>query len=188
MKRIYKRLEKLLERLREKSFRENKGLGNEIGFHIFDYDPEDEIIVRDRIKYIQDQFKSESSSIQLFDLYDILIEIITQEDDIEDFFDIEKEDGKEELFNTVKDFISDGDAIVDYIQEHYDGESIVFLIGLGRAWPILRSHTILNKLHSVITKSPLVMFYPGTYDGQDLILFNEFKDNHYYRAFRLVER
>ena len=31
------------------------------------------------------------------------------------------------------------------------------------------------------------MFFPGTYNEQELILFNEIKDDNYYRAFRLVK-
>ncbi|HAA34478.1 MAG TPA: DUF1788 domain-containing protein, partial [Firmicutes bacterium] len=35
---------------------------------------------------------------------------------------------------------------------------------------------------------PLIMFYPGTYSGQDLHLFDEISDQNYYRAFKLIER
>lgn len=34
--------------------------------------------------------------------------------------------------------------------------------------------------------TPLVMFYPGRYDGQSLCLFGKLKNDNYYRAFRLV--
>jgi hypothetical protein len=34
--------------------------------------------------------------------------------------------------------------------------------------------------------TPLVMFYPGKYDGYSLRLFNTLAEDHYYRAFRLV--
>jgi hypothetical protein len=34
--------------------------------------------------------------------------------------------------------------------------------------------------------TPLIVFYPGSYTGQTLSLFSEFKDENYYRAFRLV--
>jgi hypothetical protein len=46
----------------------------------------------------------------------------------------------------------------------------------------------LNSLHAVIEEVPLVMFFPGTYDEQSLVLFNEFKDDNYYRAFQIVGR
>jgi len=41
-------------------------------------------------------------------------------------------------------------------------------------------------LHSALDRKPLVMFFPGVYDGRELRLFNLFKDDNYYRAFSLV--
>jgi hypothetical protein len=35
-------------------------------------------------------------------------------------------------------------------------------------------------------RTPLVMFYPGRYDGQSLRLFGKLKNTNYYRAFKLV--
>jgi hypothetical protein len=63
---------------------------------------------------------------------------------------------------------------------------IVIMTGVGNAWPLLRSHTLLNNLHALMEKTPLVMFYPGVYDGQGLSLFGCVEDRNYYRAFRLV--
>ena len=64
---------------------------------------------------------------------------------------------------------------------------MVFLTGIGKCYPILRSHKVLNNLHQAFVRSPVVMFFPGTYNEQELILFNEIKDDNYYRAFRLVK-
>lgn len=38
----------------------------------------------------------------------------------------------------------------------------------------------------MIDNVPVVLFYPGNYDGQELVLFGEIKDDNYYRAFKLV--
>ena len=51
---------------------------------------------------------------------------------------------------------------------------------------MVRSHNLLNGLHAVMGDTPLVMFYPGRYDGQTLRLFDRVQDENYYRAFRLV--
>ena len=37
MKDIYERLDEIIPKITEDNFRKNKGLGNEIGFYIFDY-------------------------------------------------------------------------------------------------------------------------------------------------------
>lgn len=65
--------------------------------------------------------------------------------------------------------------------------AVVFLTGIGKCYPILRSHKVLNNLHQAFVRCPVVMFFPGTYNEQELILFNEIKDDNYYRAFRLVK-
>ena len=186
MSKIYERLDRLVERLNDKSFRENKGLGNEVGFHIFDYDPEDELIVRNRIKNIINKSKKLDYDIEEFDLFDILIKNMSEEG-MDIFFDIEKE-GRHELFDAVKEITESGETIVKHIKENHTEGSYVFITGVGKVWPIIRSHTILNKLHAVIEDAPLILFFPGVYDGQSLILFNLFNDSHYYRAFRLIER
>ena len=46
------RLNQIESKISEKSFRENKGLGNEVGYYVFDYDPRQEINVREYIKYV----------------------------------------------------------------------------------------------------------------------------------------
>ena len=48
-----KRLDKAEEMIKKPSFRENKGLGNEVGYYIFDYPAEKELYVRERIDYIK---------------------------------------------------------------------------------------------------------------------------------------
>ena len=63
---------------------------------------------------------------------------------------------------------------------------LVIVSGVGSVWPLLRSHTLLNNLQPVMGNTPLVMFYPGRYDGQSLRLFGKIKSNNYYRAFKLV--
>ena len=77
--------------------------------------------------------------------------------------------------------------IVQYIQENTPENAIVFLTGVGKSYPLLRSHNVLNNLHQSYLRAPVVMFFPGTYNEQELILFNEIKDDNYYRAFRLVK-
>ena len=72
-----------------------------------------------------------------------------------------------------------------------DGKSIVLITGVGKAFPIIRSHTILNNLQSIFRRTPVVMMYPGRYEiknSMTLRLFERLDDDNYYRAFPLVER
>ena len=57
---------------------------------------------------------------------------------------------------------------------------MIFITGIGKIYPIVRAHDILNNLN--ITDVPLVVFYPGKYTGTNLKLFTEIDDTNYYRA------
>jgi hypothetical protein len=82
--------------------------------------------------------------------------------------------------------IASPEVYVEMIAEQAEGSDIVFLTGVGKVWPMVRSHNILNNLHNILDKVPVIMFFPGNYDGAELKLFNKLKDDNYYRAFRLI--
>lgn len=189
---IYERLDKILPKIQEKRFRENKGLGNEIGFYIFDYDPKDELVVREHIRFIKQKVNAEDSGIIIkeFDLYEIMLELLEGKKYLDKVLNLEKQKGTEHVIkaiNTTLRLTLPNDLIVDYIKSRVEEDDIVFLTGVGKVWPIIRSHTVLNTLHSVIDDVPLIMFFPGEYDGLELKLFDEIKDDNYYRAFKLIE-
>ena len=189
---LEERLDQAEAKIRKPSFRENKGLGNEVGYYIFDYAPEQEMKVRERVKYIEQKYSTEMEGFKVvvFDLYDIMIGILEEKGYLEKCYEFEQKKGLERIQkaigNTLRITAADS-LIVSYIQEHTPENSVVFLVGIGKCYPILRSHTILNNLHQVVDHVPVVMFYPGKYDGQELDLFGEIKDDNYYRAFKLVE-
>ena len=189
---LEERLDSAERMIKMPSFRENKGLGNEVGYYVFDYPAEKELIVRERIQYMKAKNSKGIDGFELvvFDLYDIVIDILEQEDFMEQCFVFEKKRGMERIVKAVGNLLQVNDEeslIVNYIQEHTHKDAVVFLTGIGKCYPILRSHKVLNNLHQAIDRVPVVMFYPGKYDGQELVLFGAHKDANYYRAFRLVE-
>ena len=192
MKSIYERLDEILPIISAPHFRENKGLGNEVGFYIFDYSPKDEMIVRERIPFIKSKAQSSYNiNIVEIDLYEAIIEILQSKGYLKKNFEMEEKKGSEFVINATKKALRltlSNDLLVKYIVEKSEGCDIVFLTGVGKAWPLVRSHTILNNLHKEIEDMPLVMFFPGSYDGGTLMLFEEFKDDNYYRAFPLVDK
>ena len=190
---IHKRLDKILPIIMDERFREGKGLGNEIGFYIFDYDPEDELIVREHINFLKEKVNIDNREITIreFDLFEIVLETIKDKGYLEKVFEMEKQKGTESILTPIKKTLrltQNNDLIVDYIRNRIEDNDVVFLTGVGKAWPIIRSHTVLNNLHAVVDNVPLIMFYPGTYSGHDLHLFDEISDQNYYRAFTLVDR
>lgn len=186
------RLNKAESLMSKPAFRQNKGLGNEVGYYVFDYPAEYELYVRERIEFMRKKNEKSGDDYQIvvFDLYDIIIDILKTKGYLEKCYEFEKKKGFERITKSVGNMlrITAADSlIVKHIKENTPDKAIVFLTGIGKCYPILRSHTVLNNLHQVIDHVPVVMFYPGKYDGQTLVLFSEIKDDNYYRAFKLVE-
>lgn len=179
-------------KMRQPKFRQNKGLGNEVGYYIFDYAPEDELAVRQWVDYVRRKYEErpEGFRVLVFDLYDIMIDILQEKGFLEKCYEFEQKRGFDRIVravgNTLRITAADS-LMLGYIRDRKEPDSILLLTGVGKCYPILRSHTILNNLHQVIDDVPVVMFYPGKYSGQDLLLFGEIKDDNYYRAFKLVD-
>ncbi len=178
--------------IKTESFRQNKGLGNEVGYYVFDYPADKELLVRERIEYMKSKNSKGTDGFELvvYDLYDIIIDLLEKEGFMEQCFKFEKKKGLERVVKAVGNYLQFNDEnnlIVQYIQEHTPRDAVIFLVGIGKCYPLLRSHKVLNNLHQVIDRVPVVLFYPGKYDGQELILFSEIKDDNYYRAFKLVD-
>lgn len=186
------RLEEAKKLIHEPSFLQNKGLGNEVGYYVFDYPAKDELIVREWVRYRQGKNNPEVEGFRLtvFDLYDVIIDMLGKDGFLEQCFVFEEKYGMDRIVKAVERMLRLGDdtgLMVEYIKEHTPDNAVVFLTGIGKCYPVLRAHKVLNNLHQMLDHVPVVMLYPGKYDGQELVLFGSVKDDNYYRAFRLVE-
>ena len=190
---IHERFDELERKLRDDQFRSNTGLGNEVGYYVFDYDPEDELIVRKRIAELEksDTISRFGYELVNYDLYELMIQLLKEEDVFEDLLEIEGEDGTQYVFEAISDvlkFNEDDSLIVNHIMKNTPEDSVVLLTGVGKCFPILRSHKILNNLHQMMDHCPVIMFFPGKYNGNSLNIFGKIKDDNYYRAFPIVGR
>ena len=119
-----------------------------------------------------------------------MIEILKEKGLLEKCFELEAKSGFEKISRNIANRLqvnSTNSLFIKYIEERLQERSIIFITGIGKCYPIVRSHTVLNNLTMVIDNVPVVMFYPGKYSGQQLTLFNEIFDDNYYRAFKIVE-
>ena len=110
---------------------------------------------------------------------------------MEKTFEYEKKKGAKYVNSVIQKTLaisSNSDLIVKYIREHIEENKIIIITGMGKCYGIVRGHTILNNLHSIITNNPVIMLYPGIYDGQSFKLFKILDNDNYYRAFQLVSR
>lgn len=189
---LVERLDAMELEIKKDRFRKSFGRANEVNYWIFDYPPQKELEVRERIAYLKKKNKNGADDFELvvFDLYDMIIDFLEEKNFLEKCFNFEKKSGLERITKAVSNsmkFNDDDSIIVQHIKDNTPDNAVVFLTGIGKCYPILRSHKVLNNLHQAFVKAPVVLFFPGTYNEQELILFNEIKDDNYYRAFKLVK-
>lgn len=185
---IAQRLDAARERFQDDDFLHNRGLGNEAALHIFQYEPKDEMIMRAFVNDLVRDFDGQDKPCHIirFDLYDILLDICRERRILDRIPEIEQKRGSDFINGQIKN-VAKPEAFIQHMQygEHHAGDVLV-LTGVGRVYPYMRSHNILNNIQHIFEDIPVVMFYPGRYDGQSLRLFDLFMDDHYYRAFNLI--
>jgi len=187
---IQQRLNALPAALKDPRFLSSRGIGNEIGFYVFDYDPEHEPLVQKHLPTLRSKLEGQPQSLTVVEinLYQTTLDILNSRGFLQKAFDLEAKSGSAKLAKSIKPIVRP-EQMIEHIQGQMSGhEDIILITGVGASWPILRSHTVLNNLHPVLDKVPVVMFFPGSYDGHELKLFNILKDDNYYRAFPLIPR
>ena len=190
---LNKRLDLIEPKILEPSFRAGRGTANEINFWIFDYDPEDEMTVRAHVEHLTNRINGSRDDVRIacFDLYDLMLEVLRDKNYLDRVIQMEESRSSMGIVEPLKKTLrltEESNLIIEKILSALTLErDIIFLMGVGKAWPVIRSHTILNNLHSRVDDNPLVMFFPGDYTSE-LKLFGEITDDNYYRAFKLIER
>ena len=184
------RLNQIIPRITSREFLDSKGLGNEIGFWIFDYPPEREMDVRDFLNgTVLPALSKNVPTIRAgtVNLLTLVSELLEERNLLEKAMEMQLEKGDESALAALRSVLKE-DKLAQKIAEQFDIPNLDLLIltGVGSVYPMLRTHTLLSALHPIMGKTPLLMFFPGKYDGHSLRLFNTLAEDHYYRAFRLV--
>ncbi|MEI6068037.1 MAG: DUF1788 domain-containing protein [Methylococcaceae bacterium] len=184
------RLNQILPKITSDDFLNSKGLGNEIGFWIFDYPPDREMYMRDFLaRTVLASLNKAQPPIRVgvINLFDFVIQLLDERKYLDKAIEMQRTKGDKAVMNALRPMLKEdklAQKVVSLID--LDNVDVLMLCGVGSAYPLLRTHTLLSALHPLMGSKPLLMFYPGRYDGYSLRLFNKLSEDHYYRAFRLV--
>lgn len=164
------RLDRIEPKLNRPDFLLNKGLGNEVGYFILDYSPQDELLVREHVRLLTARYTPGLMAFRIveFDLYEIVLSILRERGYLEKCFDFERLRGVDYTYEAITKTLrlnGENNLIINQIIEYTPENCVVFLTGIGKCYPIVRSHNVLNNLHQVLDTVPVIMFYPGLYSG-----------------------
>ncbi|WP_047248552.1 DUF1788 domain-containing protein [Chromobacterium subtsugae] len=190
------RLNQILPRLTSEALLKNEGLGNEIGFHVFDYPADKEDEMRDFLhKVIEPSLAKHQRPIrfQTIDLFELAMQLLEERKLLDKVITMQRDKGNDAALPGLRAVLKE-DKLAHHLASKVNVDELDLLLmhGVGAAYPMVRLHTLLNALHAHMKDTPLVVFYPGRYDGVSLRLFGlhaERNDAHapYYRAFQLLK-
>ena len=184
------RLNQVLPRLASPDVLSNRGAGGEIGFWVFDYPPEHEMQMRSWIANVVEPGLPKLKPgirFKVVDLFEFVTSLLEERNLLDKAFAKQMKEGDESLLQSLRPVLKE-DKLAARLVEVAGVQDLDLLLikGVGSVYPMLRTHTLLSALHPHMGDKPLVMFYPGRYDGQSLRLFGKLTDDNYYRAFSLV--
>ncbi|WP_368448643.1 DUF1788 domain-containing protein [Cobetia amphilecti] len=183
------RLNQISEKITSPEFLSGQGLGNEIGFWIFDYPPEHELQVREYLTFLKGVLARQHSDLTIdhVNLLRGVRDYLNERGFLDKAIGMQQKKGDAALLKALRGPLH-MDKFAPYLMDHFLSQDpdVVLMSGVGSVWPVMRAHSLLNALHGPLGHKPVVLFYPGHYDGQMLSLFNQIASNHYYRAFKLV--
>ena len=184
------RLNQILPRLTSRDFLDSKGLGNEIGVWIFDYPPDREWDMRSFLSgTVLPSLSKQVPPLRAdtIDLLQLVTGLLEERNLLDKAMDMQLSKGDDSALAALRSVLKE-DKIAQKIAAQHDIANLDLLIltGVGAVYPMLRTHTLLSALHPIMGNTPLLLFFPGRYDGHSLRLFNTLTEDHYYRAFRLV--
>lgn len=185
MSKLNEKMDRLRKKIQDSDFLKGKGLSNEVNIRIFTYNPEDEM----KVRYFISQLTKDNNlncNIREYNLYKIFLEICEDKKLLNKIPKMQEKKGSDFIldkilkFSTTKEFVKH----MEY-KKHQEGD-VIFLTGVGEVFPFMRVHSLLEELQVKFDGVPIVVMYPGEFNGREMILFNEFKPNEYYRAFNLI--
>ncbi len=184
---IMQRLDKLRAKLQDENFLHGRGLGNEVNISIFCYAPEDEMAVRHFItQTVNDTSIKAKCNLMECNLYSVFLSICDDEGITDEIAGIEAEEGRDYMLENLQR-TADNKTFVQKMQyENHKIGDVLLLTGIGEVYPFMRVHSLLEAIQPEFSDIPVVVMYPGKFDGRNLKLFNRFEPNSYYRAFNII--
>jgi hypothetical protein len=187
--------ERLFRILTARDFLEMRGLANEVPIFIQAYEPAQEVGVRQMVDGLTGRMRSKGFVVKTLDLFDLVLEELEEHDLLNEIIEHEASWEKVELFETLKNYSDPETHLIPRLMRAIGDETqLTMLTGVGRVYPFLRTHTILESLQPAMLRHPVVMFFPGEYTqelggGSHLRLFGTHPSprihNPYYRALNL---
>ena len=174
-------------RFADEKFQNQEGLANEVSLYIWCYDPAEELKMRKLTNNFCDQHKEQKGSYRIIkrSLWDSFLSICERKKMLNRINMLEEKRGSEGLQKRLQTIVSPEEYIKEFDWPDHEKGDILLITDVGRIYPFMRAHNILEAVQVAFADVPVVLQYPGEYNNQNLSLFG-MHDANYYRAFNLL--
>ncbi len=172
------------KRISDDSFIYRRGQANEVSLFIWCYDEKNELQIRE----LTDRFVKRSDlkcELVKRSLWDAFIAICENKKILDRIPTVEKSKGIEFLIKQLKTVATPEEYIKAMNWDNHQPGQVLLITDIGKTYPLIRAHALLEMLQIYFDDIPVILQYPGTYNGQELSLFG-MHDANYYRAFELL--
>lgn len=179
------RLDNLKALIQQPEFLEGKGLSNEVNIRILCYEPKEEMAVRNFTeKLLSDQ--SLKCHLIEYNLYRVFLSICDDKRITDRIAQQEEKKGKQFILEQMKRMANNTAFIEKMKYEPHKLGDVILVTGVGEVFPFMRVHALLDAMQPYFSDVPVLVMYPGNFDGRNLKLFDKLTPNPYYRAFNVI--
>jgi hypothetical protein len=163
--------------------------------YICPYDAAREGEMRGMVANLKSRLAAKGIGVLEVDVFRLMVDILEAHGDLE--FELEDEknwDDRRDFLGHLQGLLDLGEELVPEIRRRIATERprVLFLTGIGGAYPVVRAHALLAHLEGATGEVPTVLFFPGEYrqtpgSGATLRLFGRLPGDGYYRAHNLLD-
>jgi hypothetical protein len=167
-------------------------IGHEKPVFICPYQPGQELEMRSAWSWLVTNLELEGKSVTFVNLFEELVNHLSTRGLLSSI--VESESAGELGLENLRGLVD----IEGFLQQVMgwlplaQSKDLLLIGGVGEVYPHLRASEIIGKLEKYTVRTPVVLFFPGSYvhsSGQSMTLrlFDKLEDSHYYRAMNLYQ-
>ncbi|MCR5454687.1 MAG: DUF1788 domain-containing protein [Bacteroidales bacterium] len=195
-------VKELYEKLKSPEFKKSENIF--YNYYIYQYNADKEYETRQQIEDFKRNLKRPTTYEDpvLLDLFSLFCEYLQEESFGEQsLLELTLEEELDENNMTTEELTNEAnsDGFIEYVHqfittqrkiENEFDHSYVFVYGIGKMFPYLRTNVFLTKYeeYNDPNKYKIILFYPGEQKGNSFSLFHVLEDSHTYRATLLVNK
>ena len=174
--------EQIYQKLTAPDFGQN--LGGELPLYIQPFPTKQQSAIPQQVGNLMKRLEKKGIASIYINLYDLCTDILQEEGILDAILQSEQEIKQEDLISTLDSVLDIKSVIIPRIQSLITEQQpqFAFIHAIGRVYPFLRSHGILNNIDELTADCNLIFFFPGEYDNLQLKLFGKISDENYYRG------